>query len=334
METRPADAATRSWAGRSVLVAGGMGFIGSNLVRRLDALGAQVLVADALLPGGGAHRRNLEGASSRVRIVEADLRDASVVPALVDGRAAVFNLFAQTSHVASITDPLEDLSINAQAQLNLLEACRRHAPRASIVYTGTRQVYGVPRALPVDESHPVDPVDVNGFHKFAAEGYHLLYHRVHGLATCVLRLTNTYGPRMRIRDARQTFVGAWIRGVLAGDGFEVWGGEQLRDLAYVDDVVDALLRAADPAHAGRVFNVGGSPPVTLRELADTLVRVAGRGAYRVVDYPASRRTIDIGHYHADDRRFREATGWVPRTGLDEGLARTLDYFREHFEHYA
>ncbi|MCZ8339137.1 MAG: NAD-dependent epimerase/dehydratase family protein [Burkholderiaceae bacterium] len=334
MQMQPVDAGTFGWTGRRVLLAGGLGFIGSNLARRLDALGADVLVADAMLPGGGANRRNLDGGSPRVRVVEADLRDPALSPALVDGRDVVFNLFAQTSHVASIEDPLADLSINAQAQLNLLEACRRHAPRASIVYTGTRQVYGVPRRLPVDESHPIDPVDVNGLHKFAAEGYHLVYHRVHGLATCVLRLTNTYGPRMRIRDARQTFVGTWIRGVLAGDGFEVWGGTQLRDLAYVDDVVDALLRAADPAHAGRVFNVGGSPPVTLRALADTLVRVAGRGAYRVVDYPASRRAIDIGHYHADDRRFREATGWAPRTGLDEGLARTLDYFREHFEHYA
>lgn len=324
---------TSDWSGKRVLVAGGLGFIGSNLVRRLDALGAEVQVIDAMLPGGGANRFNLDGVSARVSIAAADLRDASALPALVDARHAVFNLAAQTSHVASMEEPLEDLSINAQGPLTLLEACRRHARDAAIVYTSTRQVYGVPRSLPVDESHPVEPVDANGWSKLAAEGYHRLYHRVHGLRTCVLRLTNTYGPGMRVRDARQTFVGAWIRLALGGQDVEVWGGEQVRDLAFVDDVVDALLLAADPRLAGQVLNVGGATPITLRALAELLVRVAGRGGYRVVEYPASRRPIEIGDYQADDRRFREATGWRARVGLEAGLTRTLDHYRRHLDRY-
>ena len=327
-------ATTDAWVDRPVLVAGGAGFIGSNLVHRLDALGARVRVVDALLPGGGGEPFNLHGVSARVTVSRADLRDARALPALVEGQATVYNLAAQTSHAESMTDPLEDLSINVQGQLNLLEACRRHAPRARIVFASTRQVYGVPRTLPVDESHPTDPVDVNGVHKLAAEGHLTVYRRVHGLGGCALRLTNTYGPRMRIRDARQMFVGQWIRSVLRDEPFEVWGGGQLRDLAYVVDVVEALLRAASPGLEGATYNVGGSPPVSLAALAEALVRTAGRGGFRVVEYPASRRRIDIGDYHADDRRFREATGWAPRVGLEDGLARTLAYFREHLERYA
>ncbi len=177
-------------------------------------------------------------------------------------------------------DPQTDLSINATAQIHLLEACRAHAPNAMIVYASTRQIYGVAQSLPVDESHSVNPVDVNGFNKLAGEGYHLLYNRVYGLATCALRLTNTFGPRMRICDAKQTFLGIWVSSVLRGEPFEVWGGEQLRDLTYVDDAVDAFLAAAEPSMAGRFYNVGGCPPVSLFELAEALIRGKWRRSIR------------------------------------------------------
>ena len=315
-----------------VLVTGGLGFIGSNLVRRLDALGADVLVVDNLLEGHGGNPFNLHGTSSRVRVVRHDLRDPSGLPELLEGRDLLFNLAAQTSHLGSMTDPMTDLSINVTAQLQLLEACRMHAPRIRVVFASTRQVYGEPRRLPVDETHPVFPVDVNGWNKLAAEGYHQLYHRVHGLRTSVLRLTNTYGPRMRVRDAKQTFVGAWIGRAVRGDAFEVWGGDQLRDLSHVDDVVDAFLAAAAPRLEGGVYNVGGGPPVTLRVLADTLVRVSG-GRYDIRPFPAERRRIDIGDFHADDSLFRSLTGWRPRVGLEAGLRAAVDYYREHLAHY-
>jgi UDP-glucose 4-epimerase len=316
-----------------VLVTGGMGFIGSNLVRRLDALGADVLVVDNLLEGQGGNPFNLQGSSARVRMLRHDLRDPAVLPGLLEGRDLVFNLAAQTSHLGSMTDPMTDLSINVTAQLQLLEACRRLAPRARVVFASTRQVYGEARRLPVDETHPTHPLDVNGWNKLVAEGYHQLYHRVYGLRTTVLRLTNTYGPRMRVRDARQTFVGAWIGRAVRGEPFEVWGGEQLRDLCQVDDLVEAFIAATAPALEGGVYNVGGASAVTLRELADALARVSG-GGYEIRPFPAERKRIDIGDFHADDTLFRSLTGWRPRIGLEAGLRAAVDYYREHLAHYA
>ena len=203
-----------------------------------------------------------------------------------------------------------------------------------MVFASTRQIYGKPDYLPVDEKHPLRPSDVNGINKIAGESYHLLYHAVYGIPTCALRLTNTYGPGMRIKDARQTFVGIWIRRLLEQQPFEVWGGEQLRDFNYVDDVVEAFVAAAvEPKAAGRVFNLGSSEVVSLRQLAELLVRINGGGRFEVREYPAERKKIDIGDYYSDYRAVREAVGWQPRVALEEGLARTLAYFRAHARDY-
>jgi UDP-glucose 4-epimerase len=233
-----------------------------------------------------------------------------------------------------MADPLTDLEINAVAQLHLLEACRREAPHCRLVFASTRQMYGAPDYLPVDERHPLRPVDVNGINKLAGEFYHLLYHKIYGLKSCALRLTNIYGPRMRIKDARQTFLGVWIRLALEGKPFEVWGGDQLRDFIYVDDTVDALLVAAtEPATEGHAFNLGGFPPLSLIALADALIAVEPGAGYLVKPFPADRKKIDIGDYYADDRAFRASTGWAPRVELPDGLARTLDFFRPHLARY-
>lgn len=325
---KPEFSASIDWRNRNVLVTGGLGFIGSNLVRRLDTLGAKVLVVDNLLAGHGGDPANLGDVSSRVRVDQVDLRHADLLPAIVKGQQTIFNLAGQTSHQGSMTDPETDLSINATAQIRLLEACRAHAPGAMIVYASTRQIYGVAQRLPVDETHPANPVDVNGFNKFAGEGYHLLYNRVHGVASSALRLTNTYGPRMRICDANQNFLGIWVNNVLRGVPFEVWGGEQLRDLTYVDDAVDAFMAAAEPAMAGRVYNVGGCPPVSLLNLAKELVGANGGGDYVVREFPAARRRIDVGGYYADYTLLNSLCGWRPRVSLRDGLARTLAHFRQ------
>lgn len=337
-ETTP-DIASRPapgrWTGVPVLVTGGLGFIGSNLARRLVADGADVLLVDSLIPTYGGLLYNVDGIADRLRINIADVRDRHALPHLVSGREVIFNLAGQTSHLDSMLDPFADLDINCGAQLKLLEACRHHAPEARLVFASTRQVYGRPEYLPVDEAHPLRPTDVNGIHKLAGESYHLLYHRVYGLQACALRLTNTYGPRMRVKDARQTFLGVWVRAAVEGRAFEVWGGEQLRDFTYVDDAVDALLVAADtPALVGQVRNVGGDEVVSLRDLADLVVSAAGGGArYAVQSFPPERERIDIGDYYAADGAFRAATGWSPRVGLAEGLARTVAYYREHLAAY-
>ena len=322
-----------AYAGARVTVAGGLGFIGSNLARRLGALGADVLVVDALLPELGGNRHNLDGAQGRIAVEIADLRTAEIAP-FVASRQYLFNLAAQTSHQGSMDAPVDDLDLNCRVALRLLEACRKAAPKIGVVFASTRQVYGKPNYLPVDERHPLAPVDVNGVHKLAAEAYHTLYRNVYGVGSCVLRLTNTYGPRMRIKDARQTFLGVWVRAVLEGRRFEVWEGEQLRDLTYIDDAVDALLlAAATPKAQGSVFNVGGGRRVALKRLADALVAAHGGGDYSIEPFPATRKRIDIGDYHADDRRFRRMTGWKPRVALQDGLARTLDYYRGNLAAY-
>lgn len=324
----------KTYAGRKVLVTGGLGFIGSTLARVLVTLGARVTIVDSLIPEYGGNRRNLAGLLNSVRVHIADVRDWPKLPRLVRGQDVLFNLAGQTSHMDSMTDPQTDLDINGRAQLAILEACRRHNPAIRIVFASTRQIYGRPDYLPVDELHPLRPVDVNGINKIAGESFHLLYSRVYGLQATALRLTNTIGPRMRVKDARQTFVGVWIRCLVEGKPFEVWGGEQRRDFTYVDDAVEAfLLAAARPEAVGEVFNLGGPPPVTLSHLAELLVELNGGGSFAVRSFPADRQKIDIGDFYADDRRIGRKLGWRPRTALRTMLARTLAYYRAELRHY-
>jgi UDP-glucose 4-epimerase len=317
-----------AFRGARVLVTGGAGFIGSALAARLVALGADVLIIDNMYDEGGATPANLAPIRDRVALEICDLNDSFALAPLLDGRDYLFNLAGRSSHMASLADPLADLDINCRAQLALLELCRARAPRAMIVFASTRQIYGRPDRMPVDEAHPLRPPDPNAVSKMAGEAYHLLYHRIYGLGTVALRLTNTYGPRMRIKDANQTFLGIWIRRLIEGRPFEVWGGEQRRDLAYVDDVVEAfLLAACVPAAKGRAFNVGGERTVTLAELARLLVAAHGGGGFELKEFPPERRRIDIGDYAADDSAFRGLTGWRPHIALPDGLARTLAFFR-------
>jgi len=324
----------RAYAGRKVLITGGLGFIGSNLARALVGLGAKVTLLDALIPEYGGNRRNLAGFASRVRVHIADIRDHDRLPQLVRGQDFLFNLAGQTSHWDSMTDPAADLDINGRAQLAILEACRRHNPRLRIVFASTRQIYGKPDYLPVDERHPLRPVDVNGINKLAGESFHLLYARVHGMPAVALRLTNTIGPGMRIKDSRQTFLGVWIRDLLQGQPFEVWGGSQRRDFTFVDDAVEAFLLAAiEPKVEGQVFNLGGPPPITLQRMAELLIELNNGGQFRVREFPRDRRAIDIGDYFADDRLIARKLGWRPRTSLRTALDRTLGYYRRELSHY-
>jgi UDP-glucose 4-epimerase len=334
------DTGTVNWRGRRALITGGAGFLGATLAHRLVALGAEVTAVDSFLPEGGANPFNLDGLSERFSLLRGDIGDAGLMTPLIEASEAIFNLAGRTGHMDSMSDPLGDLAANVTAQVGLLELLRARNPQARIVYASTRQFYGVPDYLPVDEKHALRPPDVNGVHKLAAEQHHLIYAKVHGLAATALRLTNCYGPRMRVRDARQTFVGIWIRRILEDQPFEVWGGAQKRDFTYADDVADAFIAAIDaPTCVGNAYNLGGahykgSGAVSLDALAEALIVANdGKGGFKRMEFPADRKRIDIGDYEADDRAFRAATGWTPRVDLVEGLRRSIAFYRAHLSRY-
>jgi UDP-glucose 4-epimerase len=325
----------QTFAGADVLVTGGLGFIGSSLARRLVALGAKVTLVDSLIPEYGGNPFNIDDIRERVTVNIADVRDPHAMAWLVKRRHFLFNLAGQTSHLDSMSDPITDLNINAQAQLYILEACRRHNPDVKVVFASTRQIYGRPQYLPVDEKHPVQPVDVNGVNKWAGESYHRLYSDIYGVRSSVLRLTNTYGPGMRVKDARQTFLGTWLRALIDENPFEVFGtGRQRRDFNFISDVVAALLLAAASASAdGQVFNLGHSEHVTLIELAELLCELQPSGRYQVVPFPVDRESIDIGDYYSDFSKIQLELGWRPDVPLRDGLSQTLEFYKRHQEHY-
>ncbi|HZT75099.1 MAG TPA: NAD-dependent epimerase/dehydratase family protein [Vicinamibacterales bacterium] len=324
------------YRGRRAMITGGLGFIGSNLARQLVDLGADVLLVDSLIPDYGGNLFNIDGIADRVRVNVADIRQQTTMNYLVRDRDVIFNLAGQVSHIDSMRDPYTDLEINCRSQLTILEACRYNNPRAKLVFAGTRQVYGRPQTLPVDESHLVRPSDVNGINKAAGEYYHLVYNNVFGVRACSLRLTNVYGPRQLIKHNRQGFIAWFIRLAIENKPIQIYGdGSQLRDFVYVDDAADAFLRAgADDKCNGEVFNVGGQHAISHRDLTTMLVDVAGTGSVAYVDWPPEKKAIDIGDFYADSTKFTRATGWTPTVALRDGLGRTVDFYRRHFDRYA
>jgi UDP-glucose 4-epimerase len=323
------------YRGRRVLITGGLGFIGSNLARRLAALGADVLIIDSLIPDYGGNLFNIDDIADRVRVNIADIRTEASMQVLVQKRDIIFNLAGQVSHIDSMRDPHTDLEINCRAQLSLLEACRRRNPGVRVVFAGTRQVYGKPEYLPVDERHLVNPADINGINKAAGEYYHLLYNNVFGLRASSLRLTNVYGPRQLIKHNRQGFIGWFIRLAIEDNEIQNFGdGSQVRDFVYVDDVADAFLRAgASDACDGQVFNVGGNQPISHSDLVALLIDVAGSGRVRHVEWPPDKKRIDIGSFYSDSSKFNRVVGWSPAVDLREGLKRTIAFYREHLTRY-
>jgi UDP-glucose 4-epimerase len=320
---------------RPVMITGGLGFIGSNLARRLVELGADVLLVDSLIPDYGGNLFNIDGIADRLRVNVADIRQQTTMNYLVRDRAVIFSLAGQVSHIDSMRDPYTDLEINCRSQLTVLEACRNHNPNVKVVFAGTRQVYGRPDTLPVDETHLVRPTDVNGINKAAGEYYHLVYNNVFGVRACSLRLTNVYGPRQLLKHNRQGFIGWFIRLAIENQTIQIYGdGSQRRDFVFVDDAADAFLRAgASDACNGEVFNVGGDQPISHRDLTALLIKLANGGSVRYVDWPADKKAIDIGSFYADSTKFKATTGWQPTIALEEGLRRTIAFYREHLCHY-
>ncbi len=323
------------YSGKKVLITGGLGFIGSNLARELTVQGADVTLVDSLIPTYGGNPYNIHDIRDRLTVNVCDVRDPFAMAYLLQGKDYLFNLAGQTSHMDSMSDPQKDLEINATAQLSILEACRTANLGIKIVFASTRQLYGRPDYLPVDEKHPIRPVDVNGINKLAGECYHLLYSNVYGIRACALRLTNTYGPGMRVMDARQTFLGIWVRLLIEGKPIKVFGdGLQLRDFNYVDDCVEAMLLAgASDVANGKVFNLGSREVVGLKELAEMMVGLGHSGSYELIPFPPERKAIDIGDYYSDFSLITQELGWTPKVELLEGLQKTMAYYQAHHAHY-
>ena len=319
---------------KKVLITGGAGFIGSNLALHLVTAQAKVTVLDSFLPSLGANEQNLVGFENKIQLLKRDLRELDKEPSLVDEFDFIFNLAGNVSHIDSMKDPLFDNAVNTEAQICLLEACRKVNPKAIIVFSSTRQIYGSPQYLPVDENHPILPVDVNGINKLAAENYHQLYAKVYGLNTVCLRLTNTYGPRQLISHARQGFVGWFMNRALQGETIELYGGgEQVRDFTFVDDVCQAMMRAAlTPACYKDVFNISGYRS-SIKEIAEILLQECGKGKLHITPFPEEKKKIDIGNYYCTAEKLEKACSWTPNTTIQSGLKAMANYYKKFGSFY-
>jgi len=324
-----------SFIKKNIIISGGLGFIGSNLAIKLVDLGANVTVIDSLIPEYGGNLWNIESVKNKIKVQIADVRNEKIMRRLIQGQDYFFNLAGQTSHLDSMKNPFVDLEINAKAQLSILEECRKFNPAIKIVFASTRQIYGKPQYLPVDEKHPLVPVDVNGINKLAGEMYHVLYNKVYNTKTSVLRLTNTYGPRMRIKDARQTFLGIWIRNLLENKPITIFGdGGQLRDYNYIDDVVNAfLLVAGSDVWTGSIFNLGNINPISLETTAKIMIEENNAGEYLFIPFPEELKKIDIGDFYSDFSKIKTNLGWNPEVSIDAGFRETIEYFRNNYEYY-
>ena len=322
------------FCGKRVLISGGLGFIGSNLARRLLQYGASVTIIDNLSPDFGGNPYNICGVEQQIQTIIADICDQEQLKNILPCQDVFFNLAAQISHVGSMQDPIIDLETNALKQIILLEMCRKFNPAIRIVYASTRQVYGRPQYLPVDEEHPLGPIDFNGISKLAGELYHQVSSQIYNTRTTCLRMTNVYGPRMRVRDAHKNFLGLWFQQLINKQAITIYGdGHQLRDLNYIDDIVNALLIcAASPQAEGQVYNLGDHP-ISLLELAKTIIEVNGSGNYCFMPFPQEREKIDIGNYYSNYDKIQTQLGWKPSTSLCAGIEKTLEFYRANWSHY-
>ncbi|VVB95986.1 GDP-L-fucose synthase [uncultured archaeon] len=324
----------KTYRGKKVLITGGLGFIGSNLAHELVKLGSDVTILDSLYPKGGGNLFNIKGIEEKINLNFADMRDNAAVKQLVKDKDYIFNLAAQLSHVESMENPFEDLEINCLGTLTLLEACRKYNCEAKIIFSGTRSQYGKIVYTPVDEKHPITPVDTNGISKHAAEQYHLLYYRTYGIKTTSLRLTNTYGPRHLMRHSKQGFLNWFIRQTMDNEVIKIYGdGMQVRDFHYVDDVVQALLIAGESKKSeGEIFNLGGESS-NLIDLVRLIIKIAQKGNFELIPFPDERKKIEIGNYIANYEKVKRTLGWEPKTGLEEGIRKTVDFYEKNRKEY-
>jgi UDP-glucose 4-epimerase len=322
--------------GKKVLVTGGLGCLGSSLTLELAQAGAEVTVIDSCHPMFGANEHNLDGVRDQVDVNVCDIRDEDAMNHLVKGKDILFHIGMQTSHVDSMTDPFWDIDINCRGNMVVYEAVRHHNPGCYVIYTGTRGQYGVLETTPVDEKQRMQPTDVYGVNKVAAEGYGFVYNRAYQMPFCSLRVNNCYGPRHQMRHAKYGILNWFIRLAMDGGTIKLYGdGSQKRDYNYVDDAIEAFLLAGanqDKCN-GEAFNLGSGRARSLREATEMILEAAGTGSLELVEWPADRKAIETGDYFADYSKFTAATGWEPRVEMEDGLAQTVEFYKANQKHY-
>lgn len=325
----------RTFENKRVLITGGLGFIGSNLAHKLVDLRAAVTLVDSLIPQYGGNIHNVREIADRLTINIADVRDLYSMNFLVQNQDFIFNLAGQVSHIQSMKDPFTDMQINCTAQLVLLEACRHNNPATKVIFAGTRGQYGRAVSLPVNENHPLNPIDVNGINNIAGEMYHILYNRTYGIRATSLRLTNTYGPRHSMKSDDQSFLNWFIRQAIDNETIKIFGdGKQKRDFNYIDDVVNAFLMvAASDKSNGEVFNLGSPEPVSVADVTRLLLEVAGTGSMQFVPFPQDRTKIEIGDYWGDYSKIKNHFGWSPKISLADGIQNTVAFYRKNKKFY-
>lgn len=325
----------KSFAGKSVLITGGMGFIGSNLAIRLVELGANVTIMDSMIPDYGGNEFNINPIKDRVRINYCDIRDENAVAYLVKNQDFVFHLAGQVCHLMSLSNPFPDIEINITGTAILMEALRKHNKNAVVVYTGTRGQYGPSVSLPVNEEAPTNPKGIYEISNLSAEKIIKVYNDVHGIRSVLLRLSNIYGPRSQMKHSRFGVANWFVRVALDDDTMKVFGdGSIVRDFLYSDDCIDAMLMSAiTEAAYGEIFNVGSDIPVTFLELVQAITKVAKQGKWELAEFSAERKAQEPGDFYSDVKKIERVVGWKPTTSLEDGLAKTIEYYRKYREQY-
>jgi UDP-glucose 4-epimerase len=320
---------------KQVLVTGGLGFIGSNLSAQLIKLGAKVTIVDNMIPRLGGNLFNVREIADRIHINFSDVRDAHSMDYLVKGQEFIFHLAGQVNHVDSIRNPIQDLDINCRGTLVLLESCRKYNREAKVIFSGTRGEYGASVTLPVNEDHPTNPKGIYAVTNLTAEKMVLVYHDVHKIPGTCLRITNTFGPRHQMAHDEYGVLNWFIRKAIDDEVIPVFGdGRILRDFLYVDDLVDCFLQVAacDEAY-GEVFNVGTGLAISFSDLAKKIVEVAGKGKVAFTEFTQERKEVEPGDYYTDISKIKRVVGWSPQTSLEEGLRRTVEFYRKNKKEY-
>jgi UDP-glucose 4-epimerase len=324
-----------TFRGKEVLVTGGLGFIGSNLCAELVKYGAHVTIVDNMLPRQGGNLFNIRDIEDKVKVNFSDVRNGLSMNHLVKGQDYIFHLAGQVNHVDSMRNPIQDLEINCRGTLVLLEALRHNNLTARIIFAGTRGEYGSSVTLPVDENHPTNPKGIYAVTNLTAEKMVLVYDDIFGIKGACLRITNTYGPRHQMAHDEYGVFNWFIRKAVDDEAIPVFGdGRILRDFIYVEDLVECLLMvAATDSAYGEVFNIGTGVPVSFIELAKKIVRATGSGHVQFAEFTQERKEVEPGDYYADITKIKTTTGWAPRTSLEDGIRKTVEYYRKYKKEY-